>query len=95
MQSFNNLQRRKADEPLRERVVEAKAETTGEDNSGQQYCFSLVLLIQDFREGHKELHCVGAKELHRLFINLETDYDMVLREELWSCVRRQKRQGVM
>ena len=35
------------------------------------------------REGQKELHCV--------FVDLETAYDRVPREELWHCMRTQPR----
>ena len=42
--------------------------------------FSLRMLMEKYREGQKELHCV--------FVDLEKAYDRVLREELWYCMRK-------
>ena len=42
--------------------------------------FALRMLMEKYREGQKELHCI--------FINLEKAYDRVLREELWYCMRK-------
>ena len=42
--------------------------------------FALRMLMEKYREGQGELHCV--------FIDLEKAYDRVLREELWYCMRK-------
>ena len=42
--------------------------------------FALRMLMEKYREGQKELHCV--------FVDLEKAYDRVAREELWYCMRK-------
>ena len=59
--------------------------------SEQYYCFmpgksttdalfALIVLMEKYREGQKELHCV--------IVDLKKAYDKVPREEVWFCMRK-------
>ncbi|KAK3535145.1 hypothetical protein QTP70_004799 [Hemibagrus guttatus] len=75
---------------LWERVVEARLRKVVEICE-QQYgfmprksttdaIFALRILMEKYRDGQRELHCV--------FVDLEKAYDRVEREELWYCMRK-------
>ena len=42
--------------------------------------FALRMLMEKYREGRKEFHCV--------FVDIEKAYNRVLRKELWYCMRK-------
>ena len=73
-----------------ERIIKARLRDR-EEISKQQYgfmlgkettnaMFALRMLIENYRKGQRELHCV--------FVDLEKTYDSVPREELWYCMRK-------
>ena len=73
-----------------ERIIEARLRDRVKINK-QQYrlmpgkgttdaMFALRMLMEKYREGQRELHCV--------FVDLEKAYDRVLREELWYCMKK-------
>ena len=75
---------------VRKRIIEARLRDRVEI-SKQQYgfmpgkgatdaMFALKMLVETYREGQRELHCV--------FVDLEKTYDRVPREELWYCMRK-------
>ena len=76
-----------------ERIIEARLRDSVEIRK-QQYgfmpgkgttiaMFALRVLMEKYREGQRELHCV--------FVDLEKAYDRVLWEELWYCMRKSQK----
>ena len=73
-----------------EKIIEARLRDRVEI-SKQQYgfmpgkettdaMFALRMLMEKYRKGQRELHCV--------FVDLEKAYDRVLEEQLWYCMRK-------
>ena len=69
------LLRYKADESYDEIVGASSGQRSTTDA-----IFRLRMMMEKWREGQKELHCV--------FIDLEKVYDRVPREELWECMHQ-------
>ena len=66
---------------LRDRVEISKQQYGFMQGKGTtDVVFALRMLMEKYREGQRELHCV--------FVDLEKVYDRVPREELWYCMRK-------
>ena len=75
---------------VRERIIEARLRYSVE--IGKQHygfmlgkgttdaMFALRMLMEKYREGQRELHCV--------FVDLEKTDDRVPRQELWYCMKK-------
>ena len=66
---------------LRDRVEISKQEyrfMPGKETTDAK--FALRVLMEKYREGQRELHCI--------FAGLDKAYDRVPREELWYCMRK-------
>ena len=73
-----------------ERIIETRLKD-GVEISKQRYefmpgkettdaMFALKMLLEEYREGQRKLHCV--------FVDLEKVYGRVMREDLWYCMRK-------
>ena len=71
---------------LRDRVEISKQQYRFMQGKGTTVAmFALRILMEKYREGQRELHCV--------FVDLEKAYDMVAREELWYCMTKIRNSG--
>ncbi|KAK3507820.1 hypothetical protein QTP70_000887 [Hemibagrus guttatus] len=77
-QEYKELQRR-----VKREVSKAKQKAYDElytRKSTTDAIFALRILMEKYRDGQRELHCVS--------VDLEKAYDRVPREELWYCMRK-------
>ncbi|KAK3561899.1 hypothetical protein QTP86_017968 [Hemibagrus guttatus] len=89
-QEYKELQRRvkrevskakqKAYDELYTRLDTREGEKDLYRKSTTDAIFALRILMEKYRDGQKELHCV--------FVDLEKAYDRMPREELWYCMRK-------
>ena len=67
---------------LRDRVISKQQYGFMPGKGTTDAMFALRMLMEKYREGQRELHCV--------FVDLEKAYDRVPREELWYCMKKSR-----